>query len=246
MTQMEYFYELFADLPRQGPGCREATLRALGLLEDLPPEPSVLDVGCGCGMQTLILARELRSRILAIDSYRPLLDRLDRAAEREGLAIETRELSMTDMPFDKESFDLIWAEGSIFVIGLARGLREFGTYLKTRGYLAFTELCWFASEPPPEAKAYFDKLYPDMRPVDEVRRMAAGSGYRVIESFNLPDGAWWEDYYSPMLDRMKELRIRNAGAAEAEAVYAGCEAEIQMFRRHSKSYGYTFFVLQRI
>lgn len=35
---MEYFYELFADLPRQGPGCRKATLRALGLLKDLPAE----------------------------------------------------------------------------------------------------------------------------------------------------------------------------------------------------------------
>ncbi len=32
---MEYFYELFTALPRQGPGCRDATLRALGLLKEL-------------------------------------------------------------------------------------------------------------------------------------------------------------------------------------------------------------------
>ena len=54
---MEYFFELFGDLPRQGPGCGEATLRALELLKDLPPQPKVLDIGCGSGMQTLILAR---------------------------------------------------------------------------------------------------------------------------------------------------------------------------------------------
>ncbi|GFO63114.1 MerR family transcriptional regulator [Geomonas paludis] len=60
--KMEYFFELFNDLPRQGPGCSEATLRALELLQGLPSKPSVLDIGCGCGMQTQILARERRRR----------------------------------------------------------------------------------------------------------------------------------------------------------------------------------------
>jgi hypothetical protein len=49
-----------------------------------------------------------------------------------------------------------------------------------------------------------------------------------------------------MLERIKELKIKNAGVAEAEAVYEECEAEADMFRRHSASYGYTFFVLQRM
>ena len=136
---MKYFFEVFEDLPRQGPGCREATVRALGLLKDMPAKPRILDIGCGCGMQTQILAEELKTKILAIDNHRPMLDRLDRTAARKGLDIETRELSMIDMPFDKESFDLLWAEGSIFIIGIERGLADFRTYLKPGGYLAFTE-----------------------------------------------------------------------------------------------------------
>lgn len=246
MMAMEYFYELFTALPRQGPGCREATLRALGLLKDLPAKPRVLDIGCGCGMQTLTLAEELKTKVLAIDNHRPLLDHLDLAAAQNSLEIETRELSMIDMPFAEKSFDLLWAEGSIFIIGLERGLKEFRNFLTPDGYLAFTELCWFVSEQPAEVKSYFDNVYPDIRTVDEVRRMAAASGYRVIDSFNLPDSAWLDDYYTPMLKRMEELKVKNSGIAEAEAVYANCEAEIEMFRRHSKSYGYTFFVLQRI
>jgi len=99
--------------------------------------------------------------------------------------------------------------------------------------------------PPAEIRAYFDTVYPDIRTVDDVRRMAVASGYRVIESFNLPDSAWWDDYYTPMLERMKDLKVKNAGVAEAEAVYAECETEAEMFRRYSKNYGYTFFVLQR-
>jgi len=161
------------------------------------------------------------------------------------LKIDTRELSMVDMPFDKESFDLLWAEGSIFIIGLARGLKEFREFLKPDGYFAFSEMCWFDNEPPAEIRAYFDNVYPDIRTVDDVLHMAAAEGYTVIDSFNLPESAWWEDYYTPMLERMKILKVKNSGVAEAEAVYTEAETEVEMFRRHSKSYGYTFFILQR-
>ena len=243
---MRYFFELFEALPRQGPGCLDATRRALALLSDLPEAPSVLDIGCGSGKQTQILAQELKTKILAIDNHRPVLERLDRAAAKHGLEIETRELSMIDMPFAEERFDLLWAEGSLFIIGVARALQDFRRYLRPGGYLAFTEMCWFVNTPPVEAKTYLDRVYPDIRCVDEVRRMAADSGYQVIDSFNLPDSAWWDDYYTPMLARIKKLRSKNAGVAAAEAVYAECELEVEMFRRHSSSYGYAFFVLQRV
>jgi len=243
---MKYFYEVFEDLPRQGPGCREATLRALALLKNLPAKPSVLDIGCGSGMQTQILAQELNTKVLAIDNHPPVLDHLNRAAAWNGLDIETRELSMIDMPFDDESFNLLWCEGSIFIIGLERGLKDFRAYLKPGGYLAFTEMCWFTDMPPAEARAYFDRIYPDIAAVESVRKLAIANGYKLIEDFNLPDSAWWDDYYTPMLERIEELKSKNDGIAEAEAVYADCEAEAEMFRRYSKSYGYTFFVLQKV
>jgi len=87
--------------------------------------------------------------------------------------------------------------------------------------------------------------YPDMKTIGEVCQLAADSGYRVIDRFNLPDSAWWDDYYTPMLARLEELKRLNAGMAEAAEVYARCEAEIDMFRRYSVCYGYTFFVLRK-
>ena len=245
---MHYFFEVFEDLPRQGPGCREATLQALRLLTELPPHPRVLDVGCGCGVQTQILAEELKTPIIAIDNHRPVLDRLESAAQRKELPIEVRELSMIDMPFDAASFDLLWAEGSIFVIGLERGLRDFNRYLKSGGYLAFTEMCWFSggvADHPAEAVAYFDRIYPDIRSIEGVRELAAQAGYRLVGDFNLPAEAWWDDYYTPMLARIETLRRRNAGIAEAEAVYTHLEEEAEMHRKYAADYGYTFFVLQK-
>jgi DNA-binding transcriptional MerR regulator/SAM-dependent methyltransferase len=242
---MKYFYELFEKFPRQGPGCREATLRALSLLTDLPADPAVLDIGCGSGMQTIVLAEELKAKIVAIDNHSPFLEALNLSARQAGLDIETRELSMVEMPFARESFDLLWAEGSIFIIGLLRGLQDFARYLKPGAYLAFTELCWFVDDPPVGVKAFFDAAYPDMKTIGEACQMAANTGYRVIGRFNLPDSAWWDDYYTPMFERIKELKLLYAGIAEAEEVYARCEAEIDMFRRYSACYGYTFFVLRK-
>ena len=246
--RMEYFFELFENLPRQGPGCRDATLRALHsitALRRLPPDPAVLDIGCGCGMQTQILAKELQTKITAIDNHKPVLDRLDRVAQEKNLEIETREMSMIDMPFADENFDLLWSEGSIFIVGLVRGLTDFKRFLKPGGYLAFTEMCWFSDAAPAGIRAYFDTVYPDIRTADEVCRMATDTGYTVIDRFNLPDSAWWDDYYTPMLARMKELKIKNAGIPEAEAVYDDCETEVEMFRQYSNYYGYVFFVLQK-
>ncbi len=242
---MHYFFELFEGLPRQGPGCEAATLRALRLLEHLPANPVVLDIGCGSGLQTLTLARELQTTILAIDNHPPLLRQLDHAARQAGLGVETREMSMIDMPFPPAHFDLLWAEGSIFIIGLARGLQDFRRTLKPGGYLAFTEMCWFEADPPAEIRAYLGRVYPDIRSMASICALAEASGYALVDSFQLPDHAWWNDYYTPMLARIQALRARNAGIDEAEAVYAACEEEADMHRRYSASYGYGFFVLQK-
>lgn len=242
---MHYFFELFESLPRQGPGCEEATLEALRLLKHLPDHPAVLDIGCGNGIQTLTLARELKSKILAIDNHPPLLRHLDQVAKEACLSVETHEMSMIDMPFAAEHFDLLWAEGSIFIIGLARGLEDFHKFIKPGGYLVFTEMCWFEADPPAEICAYLNRVYPDIRSINEVCELAKTYGYTVVDSFKLPASAWWDDYYTPMLTQMETLKQKNTGISEAEAVYAACEEEITMYLRHSASYGYGFFVLQK-
>ncbi len=48
--------EVFEALPRQGPGNRACTQRALALCRDLPPVPKILDLGSGIGAQSLHLA----------------------------------------------------------------------------------------------------------------------------------------------------------------------------------------------
>ncbi|WP_163993590.1 class I SAM-dependent methyltransferase [Pyxidicoccus caerfyrddinensis] len=64
---LEAFFTLYNDLPQFGPGSVACTLEALKRLPTLPPAPRVVDVGCGSGRQTLVLAEALLTRILAVD-----------------------------------------------------------------------------------------------------------------------------------------------------------------------------------
>ena len=57
-------------IPREAPGSERSSRRALGLLGNPPNEALVLDMGCGPGQQTLVLADVLEgSRITAVDIY---------------------------------------------------------------------------------------------------------------------------------------------------------------------------------
>ncbi len=131
--QWRFFYEIFdASLPRLGPGEDESTLRALrtilakrGATRESGGGLRVLDIGCGNGPQSLALARAVEGTIVAVDNHRPFLDELERRARAENLVatIETRLKDMNDLGDEDGLFDLVWAEGSLFITGFREGLR---------------------------------------------------------------------------------------------------------------------------
>jgi len=89
-------------------------------------KPRILDVGCGSGVPTLELARLSKGETIGIDIDQYSLDRLTRGIEQAGFSnrVKTVNCSMLNMDFPDESFDIIWAEGSTFIIGFERALTE--------------------------------------------------------------------------------------------------------------------------
>ncbi|GAA0284126.1 hypothetical protein GCM10009527_095290 [Actinomadura nitritigenes] len=74
--------------------------------------------------------------------HQPYLDELARTAADRGLVVPTLRASMADLPFPDESFDLIWAEGSVYIIGASYPLpdrdwfEEYYTPLSQRAHAA--------------------------------------------------------------------------------------------------------------
>jgi len=241
------FQEIHSGLPRESPGDAASTRRAFKALGPLPAAATILDVGCGPGAQTLDLAAVTSARICCLDVHRPYLDEVRRRAQSAGVAdrVSIVQASMLAMPFAAGSVDVVWAEGSIYIAGFERALREWRGLVRRGGHMAVSELSWLEPRPPEEPRAFWDRAYPAMRTIDENIATAVDSGFTLLDSFTLPESSWWTDYYDPMEARLAMLRPRYATDAQASAMIEDSQAQIDLYRRFAASYGYVFYVLQR-
>jgi len=240
------FFEVHSGLPRENPGDDESTKKAYQMLSNLPEQPRILDVGCGPGAQTIALAKLSRGQIIALDNHQPFLEDLKRKAEAEGVSgrIQAINGDMCALDYGANSFDVIWAEGSIFVIGFEKGLREWKQLLTDNGYLVVSELSWFKREAPEEIQKFFAEVYPQMKTVEENLAIARKAGYRVVGWFTVPESSWWDNYYTPIEAKLPALKSKYQGSPEALQILACEELEIEMYRKYATHYGSVFYILR--
>ena len=241
------FYEVHSNLPREGPGKNEATKKAYLMLKGLPEKPRILDVGCGPGMQTVTLAKLSNGKITAIDNHQPFLEQLKKKAKEEGVTeqITVANGDMKALNYENGSFDLLWCEGAIFIIGFEKGLREWKKLVKTNGYLVVSELAWIQPNPPEEIKQFFAEVYPAIKTINGNLEIIKKAGYRVINHFVLPEEGWWTHYYKPIEAKLPAMKQKYKDDKEAMAFLATEELEIEMFRKYSDYYGYVFYIIQK-
>lgn len=121
---LQVFFDVQRGLPRQGVGDDKSTRKALALCAGLPDKPSVLDIGCGPGMQTIALAESSSGSITAVDNYEEYLVELRQRVEKASLAdrVEVKNADMMALDFSEKTFDLIWCEGAIYNMGVPEAL----------------------------------------------------------------------------------------------------------------------------
>jgi ubiquinone/menaquinone biosynthesis C-methylase UbiE len=239
------FWDVHSGLPRQGPGSRESTARALALAAPIPSDATVLDIACGPGMQTLHLAELLpQATICAIDQHEPFVDETNRRAASSGKGDRVRAISadMRSLAFAPATFDLIWCEGAAYIMGVDKALRAWRPFLKNGGRLALSEAVWLRPDPPDKVRRIWADDYPHMRDVAACRSLVRDCGYRLLGDFVLPEAAWWE-YYGPKEQRIKSLAAKYAADADASTILREGLEEIGNFRNYSAYYGYAFLVV---
>ena len=244
---LEVFFDVQSDLPRQGPGDDSSTRIALQLC-NLPTRAHVLDIGCGPGAQTLVVAEQLpEATITAVDFHMPYLKQLEERAHAAGYAerIITYERDMNKLPFNDESFNLIIAEGSAYIMGFANALKSWNSLLKTGGYIAVTELVWLTLTPPKEAAAFFIEEYPDMTTPDNILPIFEEAEYQLLKHFTIPNKGWWDEYYTPLSKRLDQLEEKYANDETGRSVIQMTRKELDIRKRFGESYGYEYFVAKK-
>ena len=188
--------------------------------------PCILDIGCGSGVPTMELAKLSNGEIVATDISQTELDRLAVKIKKAGLAARVRaeNCSMHNMNFPDASFDIIWAEGSMNVIGFDKGLKEWRRPLKTGGFLV---------------------VHDDLGNFKQKRRQISQSGYELINHFMLSDDIWWDEYYAPLEKKFNEVRAKLTGDRRTMALLDDDQREIDMFKRDHKRYRSVFLIMRK-
>ncbi len=236
---MADFLKVFEALDRWGPGSEIETIKAL---EKIPFYPkTILEIGCGRGIATTVLAKHSSAIITAVDNDAPALSRLTERAKEIGVGnrIMTCCASMTNLPFEAKSYDVIWSEGSAYVMGVANALKEWRCLLKENGVLVISDLVWRTSKPNTDALDFWKNEYPDMTTAEVRIEQAEAAGYKVLDSFSLSKDAW-KAYTDPLRARVDVLKRE---MSESDVLH-DLDRELDIYRKNSGDFGYQMFVFE--
>lgn len=240
MDAAAVFWALHADLPREGVGSDATTRTLLDVAAPLPSSPRALDVGCGPGRASLVLAGA-GARVTAVDLHEPFLHRTRAAAARAGLRVAVERASMTALPHPDGTFDLLWCEGAAYLMGVDRALRDWRRLLRPEGVLVLTDAVWTTADPSEEARTFWAQ-YPDMRDEAALVSAARAAGYQVLATHLLPDADWTDEYHGPLAAAIDAWPDPDPATA---AVLAEARSEVDVRQAHRSEFGYLALVLRR-
>ncbi|TLX73270.1 class I SAM-dependent methyltransferase [Labilibacter sediminis] len=249
MNELDFLVDLNLNADRQGPGGVKETLRALSLIDlDVTQNIKIADIGCGSGAQAVDLALNTNAQITAVDIFPQFLDKLEQKANDLQLSerITVQCESMDKLSFDKNSLDVIWSEGAVYIMGFRNGVQYWHNYLKPGGYIAVSEITWTSKERPAEIENYWQNAYPEIATASEKIKVLEEIGYKPVGFFTLPEHCWMDNYYLPLQKEMAAFLEKYQGNDIAKKVVEDNIDEIELYKKYKEYYTYGFYVAKKI
>ena len=200
------------------------TRKAFRMLPQLD-KPRILDIGCGSGVPTMELARLSDGEVIGMDIDQGLLDVLRENTEKAGLSdrVKVIKRSLFDMEFPDESFDVIWAEGSINVIGFKKGLQEWKRLLKPGSFMV---------------------VHDERGNVEEKLEQISSCGYELLGYFELDEETWRAEYFAPLERLVLETQAKYTDAPGVVEALHDPQRDIDMFKKAPELNSSVCFIMQ--
>ena len=234
-----YFYAAFNDMDRLAPGSDKSTLKAIDYIDfNNDSQLTILDIGCGAGASTLLLADYFKnSTIEAIDLFPHYLKVLDEKIADNDLdnRVYTCQMDMNDLDYPNCEFDIVFSEASAYIMGFAKALKSWKRVLKQDSYLIISELTWI-QKPSKESKKFWKTHYPEIGTIENKIAKIKDEGYEFIDYFILPKSDF-ESYYSNLESNLKKL--------EDNDFKKDFKKEIEVYGNNSDDYSYVYYIMKK-
>ena len=235
-SEMDAFFTLHRNLPREGPG-EPADVAWAAKIAGIKTDAQMADVACGPGgdIEALLTAAP-HGHVTALDKTAHFVQEA-----RANWAHDPRTTILkADMAVIANTYDMIWCAGAVYFLGVTPALTQWRKALRKGGVIAFSEPCWFTDTPSERASALWTQ-YPAMTNAAGIAAQVNSAGYETLGTRKLSAAAW-EAYYGPLEQRIAMLRPE---ADEALCdVLDEAEEEASCWRAHGDEFGYLLSVVR--
>jgi ubiquinone/menaquinone biosynthesis C-methylase UbiE len=142
-----------------------------------------------------------------------------------GSRVKAVNLSLSEVEFPDETFDVVWSEGVIGNIGFEASLKEWQRLLKHNGYLAIH--------------------YQTSRVADALPRIPQ-HGYSLADTVQLPEDAWWTEFYKPIEEKMSALLHKYRNNSDALNLLKQYKGEMDMVKKNPSSFSAAFYIMKKL
>jgi ubiquinone/menaquinone biosynthesis C-methylase UbiE len=208
-TELKYpFFDVQAEagITKHGGGLKAT--RDLIKLCHISKDSYVLDVGCGVGVTTCLIAKKYGCRVVGTDIFSRMIDRAKGRVKRMGLEdkVKLQVANAQNLPFKNCEFDIVISQSvTAFTEDKAKVVQEYARVTKTGGFIGLNEVTWIEINPPREVVEYLS------RAIGGVQPETSNEWKNILESSGLQDIVVKTFKFGLIYQTINEIRLMGLG-----------------------------------
>jgi len=184
-------------------------------------EYRMLDIGCGTGVPSMLMAGTFKGSLTAIDTENTAAEFFINKVKMAGLQnrISIDNVSFFDFTAGKRSFDIILVEGFLNIVGFENGLEKIVELIKPGGYII---------------------IHDEFKDHDKKVNYIEQQGCKLIHATYLDETIWWNEYYKNL-----KISIKAVDNFELKNYFANDIKELEYFKINKRAFRSIYYLLSK-
>lgn len=196
-----------------GPETTDELANALGLQKGMV----VCDLCSALGAPARQIVKKYGVTVKGIDMTKTMIEKARARTKEAGLAdkIEFHEGNVMDLPYEDESFDIVWAqEAWCYVTDKDKLIKEAYRVLKPGGKMGFTDWIITGEITEAELSPLYDTMsFPYMETFQGYQQLLKSNGFKILDAQDQTEAyaKCFDEYYDTVHVKLKPTIMENFG-----------------------------------